>query len=150
MHTVPIDPKRVINGTWGTVWIDGSLVAEAKGLQAKVTLEKADIDRCGTLAKGSKVTGLECQGTLTLHKVTSRFIKLLSDDIKRGRQRPVTIISKLDDPDAYGAERVIIKDAVFAELTLVDWEAKKNGEESIPFTFTDWDYLDIIDPDNLQ
>jgi hypothetical protein len=29
-------------------------------------------------------------------------------------------------------------------MTLADWELKKNGEESIPFTFRDWEPLDVI------
>ena len=34
----------------------------------------------------------------------------------------------------------------FDELTLADWEAKKLGEESVPFTFTGWELLDTIKP----
>ena len=33
----------------------------------------------------------------------------------------------------------------FDEVKLVDWEANKLGEESIPFTFTTAEMLDTID-----
>ena len=36
-------------------------------------------------------------------------------------------------------------DAVFDELHLADWSAKKNGEETYNFTFSDWDVLDSAD-----
>lgn len=139
-------PQNVINGTHGAVWLDGSLVAEAIGLEAKVKLDKEEVSICGHMSKPKKVVGYEGTGTVKLNKVTSRFLKLLNDDMKACKQTPVTIISKLADPDAHGAERVVLKDCVFDELTLANWEAKKLGEESVPFTFTDWDLLDIIDP----
>lgn len=48
----------------------------------------------------------------------------------------------MSDPDAIGAERVVIRDATFDSLTLMDWEAKKLTDESYDFTFTDFDLLE--------
>ena len=135
---------QVINGTWGEVWIDGTYMAEVTAFEAKVTLEKADVNMTRRLAKAQKITGFSCTGQITLNKVSSYFIKKLSDDMKAGRQTACTIISKLDDPDSSGAERVVIKDAVFDELTLANWAAKTLGEEQVSFTFSDWDLLDTI------
>nr|WP_330372777.1 phage tail tube protein [Lachnoclostridium phytofermentans] len=56
-----------------------------------------------------------------------------------------TIISKLDDPDAYGAERVVISNASFDDVTLADWEVAKKGSVEAPFTFTDYDFLDKVE-----
>lgn len=139
-------PEQVINGTFGEVWINGEYVAEVTGLEAKITLEKAEVNMVRKLGKGYKVTGYDGKGTLKLNKVTSRFIKLMNDDIKQGKQTVCTIISKLADPAALGAERIVIKDATFDELTLANWEAKKNGEEEVNFTFSEWDVLDLINP----
>lgn len=136
--------QQVINGTWGELWIDGTYMAEVTGFEAKVTLEKSDVNMTRKLAKAQKVTGYSCSGTVTMNKVSSYFIKKLNDDMKAGKQTSCTIISKLDDPDSLGAERVVIKDAVFDELTLANWKAKELGEESVPFTFSDWDFLDTI------
>lgn len=138
--------KNVINGTWGEAWINGDYVSEVKGLNAKVTLSKADVGFNRDLWKRSKVIGMEGKGTLKLHHVSSRMIILMKENIKQGKQTVCTIISKLADPDAWGAERIVLKDVTFDELTLADWEVKKNGEESIPFTFSGFDFLDLIDP----
>lgn len=137
-------PENVINGTYGEVWIDGNYMAEVTGLEAKVSLEKTDVNQVGTLAKGYKVTGIDCKGTLKMNKVSSYFIKKLSNNLKKGKTVSVTIISKLADPDAFGAERIELLGCTFDELTLANWEAKKLGEESIAFTFTDWNLLDVI------
>ena len=86
------------------------------------------------LAKAQKVIGYSCTGQLTLNKVISFFIKKLSEDMKAGRQTVCTIISKLNDSNSDGSERVVIKNAVFDELILANWPAKTFGEEQVSFT----------------
>lgn len=139
------EAQRVINGTFGEVWVNDDYMAEATALQAKVALEQQEVNQTGTLAKGYKVTGVDGKGTLKLNKVTSYFIKLISDSLKKGKSVSCTIISNLDDPDAFGAERIKLINCVFDELTLIDWEAKKLGEESMAFKFSDWEVLDAIE-----
>lgn len=65
--------------------------------------------------------------------------KYMADNIRNARQTVVTIRVKLDDPDAVGREEVIIRDATFDKLTLMDWEAKKLTEDDYDFTFTDFE-----------
>lgn len=115
-------------------------------LQAKVTLTKVDVNFTRDLWKRSKVTGIEGKGTLKLHHISSRMAILMKDNIKQGKQTVCTIISKLADPDSVGAERVVLKDVTFDELTLADWEVKKNVEDTIAFTFSGYDFLDLIEP----
>lgn len=135
-------PEQTMSGSWGELWIDGDYMAEVVGFEAKVTLDKQEVNMTRRLAKGYKVTGFTCKGTIKLNKVSSYFIEKMNSNMKAGKQTVCTVISKLNDPDAVGAERIAIKDAVFDELTLANWEAKKICEESIPFTFSDWDILD--------
>lgn len=139
-----VGSERVINGTFGELWINGEYMAETIGLEAKVSLEKTEVNQCGSLAKGYKVTGIDGKGTVKLNKVSSFFIKLLSKNVKAGKTTSCTIISKLEDPDALGTERIQLNNCVFDELTLANWEAKKLGEESVSFTFSDWDVLESI------
>lgn len=136
-------PEQTMSGTWGELWIDGDYMAEVVGFEAKVTLDKQEINMTRRLAKGYKVTGFTCKGTIKLNKVSSYFIEKMNSNMKAGKQTVCTVISKLNDPDAIGSERIVIKDAVFDELTLANWEAKKICEESIPFTYSDWDVLDV-------
>ena len=140
-------PEQVLNGTWGEAWVNGNYFAEVTGLEATVTLEKQEINQPRKMTKGYKVTGYDCKGTIKFNKVSSFAINLMNENMKKRKQTIVTIISKIDDPDSLGAERVVIKDATFDELKLVNWEAKKNTEESMAFTFSDWDLLDVIPDD---
>lgn len=137
-------PEKVINGTFGEVWVDGDYMAEVTALEAKVSLDKTEVNQVGTLAKGYKITGIDGKGTLKLNKVSSYFIKKLSDNTKAGKTTTCTIISNLNDPDSFGSERIQLNGCTFDELTLANWEAKKLVEESIAFSFTSWEVLDTI------
>ena len=136
--------KRVISGTWGEVWLDGDKGSECYGLQAKVSFNKEDIALCGQMASDKKVTSIECTGSLRMHKVTSRMALAIGENIRNGKDVRFTIVSKLKDPDAYGAERVVLSNVSFDDLTLADWEAKSVGKVECPFTFTDYEFLDEI------
>lgn len=137
--------SRVLNGLYGEIWIDGIEATEVTGFEAKIALTKQDIDQCGVFLTGSKVVGGKGTGTLKGLKVTTFFSSLVADAIKTGRFPGVTVISNLADPDAYGAERVKLTGVTFDEVTLANWETKKTGEQSVPFTFTDFDFIDKID-----
>ncbi|KNF10058.1 protein of unknown function DUF2001 [Gottschalkia purinilytica] len=141
------DSQKTISGTWGEVWLDGDYISEITGLEAKVNLTKEEVKMCGVMGKKFKVTGFEGKGTLKMNKVSSRMIMKLGNAIKEGRSVSCTIISKLKDPDANGAERIAIKDATFDEVTLSNWEAKKILEETIPFTFSDYEIYDVVEPE---
>jgi hypothetical protein len=137
--------KRVVSGTWGEVWLDGDKVSECYGLQAKASFNKENIALCGQMASDKKVTSIDCTGSLRLHKVTSRMAQAIGENIRNGRDVRFTIVSKLKDPDAYGAERVVLRNVSFDDLTLADWEAKSVGKVECPFTFTDYEFLDVIE-----
>ncbi len=141
------EAKRVINGTFGQVWLESELVREATGLKADVALEFMDVPMCGDLARHQKVSGITGNGSITMNKTNSRMALKLSDMIKAGMTPSFTIISKLADPDSYGAERVVLKNCQFSMLTLADWTVKQPGSITQNFTFTDWEYIDLIAPD---
>lgn len=136
--------RRVMAGTWGQVWLDGELVGECYGFQAKMAYNKEDVALCMQMAGDKKVMGISGTGSLRMHKVSSRMGQLLGEAIRAGQDPRFTIISKLNDPDAYGAERVALYNVSFDDLTLADWEAKSVGKVEAPFTFTDFEYLDMV------
>lgn len=136
--------EQIINGTHGEAWIDGEYLAEIKGFEAKVEIEKEDIKRVRRMGTGSKMKGYKCTGTMTLFKVDSTMIKKMSDSIKLGVNPSFKLLSSLADPASLGAERIIIKDAKFDNIILANWKVDEIGEQEYPFTFTDWELKDLI------
>lgn len=139
-----LDAKRVINGTFGTVHLDGQLLAESFKLQAKVEATREEVQMCGSLVSGQKLTKLNFSGTLGMYKVDSKLARMFANDLKAGIDHSCTIISKLDDPDAYGKECVAFSGCKFNDLTLADWEAATLGKIEAPFTYEDYEFIDMI------
>lgn len=137
-------PKEVINGSYGECWISGDYMAETVGLKLDVDIKYEDITKPRKLGTYKKMLGYDGKGEVKLYQVTSRFSVMMTEALQEGRQLETSIISKLADPDAWGHERILVKDAVFENIPLADWEAAKAGEKSISFTFTEWQFLDAI------
>lgn len=136
--------KQVINGSFGEAWVDSDYMADVTGVEAVIDFDYEDINRPRKLSTAKKLIGWNGSGSLKFNKTNSRFIRLVGDNLREGRQTEVEIITKLDDPDSIGAERVVLKNVVFENLTLANWEAKTAGESEAPFFFDDWEPLDLI------
>lgn len=139
------DPQKTISGSQGECWCDGDYLDNAFGLQAKIKLTKQEVKMCKKMGKKYKVTGYEGSGTLKLSKRNSYMLKKLAKNLQQGKSTICQLVSKLDDPDVEGAERICIKDAMFDELELINWEDNKIVEENIPFTFSEYEIYDFIE-----
>lgn len=137
--------QRVMNGTWGEVWVDGQLWVELESAQAKYSYNKSDIAMCGEMTVGSKVTNVKGTGSLVVHKVYTRNIDR-SDQILSGKDVRATVVMKLADPDAFGAERVALYDVSFDDETIMDFAAGSPGKSTHPFTFGRREWLDRVNP----
>lgn len=87
---------------------------------------------------------VEGTGSVRMYKVYSRMIDLMADGLLSGRDTRFTLISKLADPDAFGAERIAVTGVSFDDLTLADWEVATLGKIEAPFTFSGYELLDRI------
>lgn len=140
--------SRIMSGTWGELWINGEKVAETYKFQAKRTANKEKVAMCGAMATDTKTMSTEGTGSVGLRKVTSRMSYIVGDALEKGQDPRFTIISKLNDPDAYGAERVALYNVSFDDETISDWEAGQMGNIECPFTFTKREFLDRVAPNN--
>ena len=128
-----LDTTKVINGTYGTVFLGDDEVAEMKSFQAKLEFQKEEIKVAGQMATDTKLMGYSGKGSLSL-----------LDEIKQGKDPRFTLIGKLADPNSEGAERIAIKNVSFDDLTLFDFEVGAVGTCECPFTFTDIECIDLI------
>jgi len=141
-----LNVNTIMSGTFGVITMNGHEVMEAFGMEAKVELQKEAIKICGSLAEHEKYMGYKGTGTVRLKKTNSRMALELIEGIKSGKLPSVEIMSELADPAANGAERVLIKGVKFNDLTLANWEAGALGEVEAPFTFTDFQMIDVVEP----
>lgn len=137
--------RHVFSGTHGSVWLDNEYVCECTGAQGKVTFNKETIPIPGQMMNDQKVMSVDGKGSLTMNKINTRMGRLIGDRIRDGVDVRFTIISKIADPDAMGAERVRITGVSFDDLTLFDWSHGTAGKVEAPFTFTGYEYLDTVE-----
>lgn len=136
-QNVQMLPTNTINGSFGELYLDGRFMAQAKGVKAKITIDKEEIQLSSTRRTGYKAKGVKGDGTLTLYKVTSEMLERISSYMSNGRSvMPVfsRLVIQLDDPESLGVERVALKGVKFWEIEF-GFELDKIMEEEIPFTF---------------
>ena len=135
---------NVLNGTFVEIWLDDELIGEATALQAKVEFMTEDIKFAGQLFQHRKVVGYKGTGSLSMHKVSTRFQKAVADTMKTGKEKYYTLIYKLNDPSVDGQERVVLEDVAFDDLTIVDLEIGTTMKLEVPFSFGNYTFIDTI------
>lgn len=144
MARTAISASRVMNGTWGQLWVSGRLVAEATACQLKSAKSKEEVNLCGSMVPGYKTTKVKNTGSIELYHVDSDFVEQESS-ILEGLDNYYTIITKLSDPETGKVERVAVYDVNFDDVTLADWKAATVGKKTLPFTFGRYDLLDVAE-----
>ena len=140
------DEKRIINGSYGELWIDGAQIAEISSVELNVAIDREEIKLAGQLEKGSKITGIEGTGSFTVKKVFSRFQTFYAN-LKLGMDQTFIMIVKLDDPDAYGTERYVASGCKFeGDLPIIKFEGGSIVEHdySVKFKPSDSEYVSTI------
>ena len=140
-----IKTNQIIRGTYGRVWIDGELFANVKSFEAKLTLNYEEVDLSNDLGKHQRYMGFTGEGTMTLHKVNSKIFAKLAKAIKSGEMPDISIVGKLEDPTALGAERISFTEVTIDEVMALKFENATIGEEEVPFKFADYEPLDLIE-----
>ncbi len=136
--------QKTINGTYGEVWFNGLKLGNCKSFQAKVTGEYQEMDIAGKSGKYQKWLGFSIAGTITLTKLDSTIVSMVLPFWKTGQNPTFTVVGKLADPSAYGAERISLTGVTIDEATLLDFEQKTVKDEEVPFKAEDYDLLGLI------
>ncbi|GIO35849.1 hypothetical protein J41TS12_07100 [Paenibacillus antibioticophila] len=131
-----LDPSRIMMGTFGQIFIDGVWQSNLNHLEASVEMDKREMNLVGTEYTVFKLGRKKGTGTMSGYKVTS-------DMISRGFQK-FSIIHKLDDPEAYGFERIQLNGCMADKIQLANWTAGEEVTEETPFTFESYELLDPV------
>ncbi|MEF2964917.1 phage tail tube protein [Paenibacillus sp. M1] len=131
-----LDPGRIIMGTYGQIFIDGVWQSNLNHLEASVEAEKRELNLVGTDYTVFKLGRKKGTGTMSGYKVSS-------DMIERGFQK-FSIIHKLDDPEAYGFERIELINCMVDKIQLANWTAGEEVTEETAFTFESYELKDPI------
>lgn len=137
--------NKVFRGTFGKVWVDGERLSNVKSFEAKASLDYEDMSVNGDFGTKKRYMGYSISGTMTLHKFDSFILRKYKRGVMTGELPDMTIVVALDDPTAYGAERVQLRDVMLDEITLSKFENKTLTEEEVPFTAGSFEFLDLVE-----
>ena len=140
-----IDVKPLFNGTHGAVWVtlenQEFKIGEMKTFSAKQINTYEDVDVSEVFTKQRKLVGVELSGEFTKFKSDSNFINIAERN-KNGETVEISIIGKAYNPETKLVQRIKIEDVSFDEIPLIDLEQKKLTEESLPFKFANYQWLE--------
>lgn len=132
-----LDASRTIHGSRGKILLDGEWQTNLTECTADVELDKKELNLLGDDWTRYKEGNKKGTGSMNGYKVTS-------DMIKRGFKR-FEVITALEDPEAYGYERIRLKNCMADKIQLVNLKANELVEEETPFTFEGYELLDPIE-----
>jgi len=138
--------QNAISGKEGRLFLDGEELAYIKSFEANIEKNKSEFNIMGRRMTGHKTTGASGTGTATFYKVTSKFVRMIVEYVKTGKDPYFTLQAVLDDKSSgRGTERVSLFDVNFDSAKVdgldVDSEAL---EEEVPFTFEDIDLPEAL------
>lgn len=141
-----LDSTRTIQGTYGEIWSDGEWLSNFYQAEAAADISYEKIKRAGTRKTGNKLGAIELSGTITGYKITSELARKVAQVMNDRRGAFVTeLVMKLDDPEAYGYERVRLKGVQFTKIDIMKFEHGSIVETEWPFVFDDFEWLDSIE-----
>jgi hypothetical protein len=140
--------EYAINGTHGSIWLNGELISEVQSVGGRITIARRDIFRAGSRSVSRKAMTVSAEGTIGYIKVTSRFVKFISEPFRDHNQRPASFDLRvlLDDPESLGNEEIIFGQVKFWEVPF-GFTVNDIIEESVPFTAETMRFLDTIEGD---
>lgn len=138
----------VISGREGTAFmtVNGRNIPLffLKNIEASVELVKTEVAVIGRRMNQQKVTGANGSGSMNIHKVTSEFMMIGIDYLKKGTIPNITIKVTNDDPNSsIGRQTVLLKDVIFDTIVIAKLDVESETlDEDVDFTFSDADPLE--------
>lgn len=130
------NPDRAFYGSHSKLLLNGEWQTNATSVEATAEMSKGELNVLGDDWTRYKKGQKKGSGTFSGYKVTSKMIE-------QGFERFELIIS-LEDPEAWGYERVRLKNCMADSIQLANVTSGEVIEEETPFTFEGYELLDSV------
>lgn len=140
--------KDAISGTEGTLYatIDGEVIAiaECKSFSAKITKQKKEFKALGYRGVQHKTTGWSGTGEMVLYFASSRFVKMMINYAKTGKDEYFKLQATNEDPtSSIGRQTVTIMEVNLDEADIAKLNTESEFlEQAMSFTYSDVDMPD--------
>jgi hypothetical protein len=131
-QALPPIEERAIDGNYGELYHNGHFQGDMQGFTGRLSIERRELPRAGTNQSVFRRGRVSRDGSVSRLKVDSRFehmfirIANLSEEEKRRARAELgqsivpdtQLMIKLDDPDSWGAEEILLTGVKFWELPI--------------------------------
>lgn len=139
------DSIRAVVGTFGQVYKEGKWLTQYNKATASVEITKAEIRVAGDRWIRHKVTDLKGTGSISGYRVTDELLQEVSTVTLSDQPSFRTeLIFVLADPEAWGYERIRLKNVMFDNIDLANWEHGQEIQEEWNYTFEGFELLDPL------
>jgi hypothetical protein len=131
----PMVADRVINGAYGSLQEGNDYLAQVRNIQARISINRQDLVPVGDAFTRYKKMSYTGDGSFTLWKATSHFLKIMVDAVSANGKVPTTLLTvTLKDPESLGKETVTLHRVKLWEVP-IGFNSGELLEETIQFTF---------------
>jgi hypothetical protein len=138
-----MDTSQLLSGNSGDVWYNGNLLSTVSAIKATVKGDYLTTNFIGTRRTFNIYSSWSGSGTLTMDKIDSTILSDVAAAYQSGIMPDIKIITSLTNA-AGQTEKVSISGVQFDQFDIVNIESKKLIEDSLSFTFDDYQILDTI------
>lgn len=147
-----INASHTINGSFGSLSIEGEEIANIMSVEGRAILNRRDIRLAGSRRTGYKAMDVRGEGTFTIYYMTSEFTRHARSMFRaRGSAsnlpdlHNLTMSISLDDPEIIGeqSEELELYHVKLWEIPF-GFSVDDLVTRAIPFTFEDWDVPEEI------
>ena len=155
--------EREVNSEYGEIWHEGHYQGDLIGFSGTISIEKREVPVAGQNTVIYRRGRVARNGTLSIAKCDSRweayiiYMASLSTQERRKLRNeginptpPTYLMIKLDDPDSWGAEEIVIYGVKFWEIG-IGFAGSSIIQRDIPCTWQSEKMISAIPrPGNLQ
>ncbi len=134
------DPQKVINGTYGTLYVNGMEVMSVNSISLEIKAEDGEVKQPKCLWTGHKLLGLSGEGEFTIDRLNHIYIKEWSRALMEGRHPELTLMVNIDDPKSDDSMTVVVKDVNLEGVPVANFESQTIVKDTYKFSFADLDY----------
>lgn len=135
---------KPIIGTNFELFLDGDKVQNITEYKTTYQLEEKEWRACGDSNSHSVTIGKKGTGNLSVHKVNSKFLRLLIDQWNKLINPSFYMAGILDSNDDRGEERAEYTGVKFNQLDIQNIKVDDFGMISLPFTFEKVEITDYL------
>ena len=137
--------NRLLRGQHAHIWFNGKELATVQKVEAKMEGNFEDINVCGDPATYSVYNGWSGSGTLEYLKFDTEIMKLVAQSFVSGEMPECEMVTLLENESTGKRERCRLGLVTFTEATILSFEKQTIITESVPFKFSDFEYLETIE-----